>query len=66
MITARELFRELEKEGLADVPLVYPNWMYRQPYRYLAHVDGWEKVNDGLFLTIDTAEAIDVIANLME
>lgn len=38
-MTGRELFEELQKAGLEDMQLTYPNYIYEMPRLHLATVD---------------------------
>lgn len=57
-MTARELFERLLIEGLADKPLLYPNWIYQEPTKHLAHVIDVFETDEGIELEIDVKEGL--------
>jgi hypothetical protein len=57
-LTCRELFEQLDNAGLADAPLIYPNYIYQQAAKHPAHVIGWNVKNGEVSLQINIKEGL--------
>lgn len=55
-MTAKELFESLQKAGLENAELIYPNWIYQIPIKHVAHVISWHVERGEVFLDIDVKE----------